>query len=263
MKANDVLFFFSQKYNGNYDKIYQAIKDKEPIKQSELEQSKRNFTGNFITILDDNYPEGFKYMYRPPLVLYYLGDIRLLDNLDKAIAVVGSRDATKYGLNMTEEIVSDLIKENYTIVSGMARGIDAKAHEVALASNGKTIAVLGSGIDYPYPKSNTPLYYKIVEHGLVLSEYPGNIAPSKEYFPERNRIVAALTNGVLVVESKIRSGTFITINYALSRGSDIYCVPTKANENSGCNRLIKDGAYLVESAKDIIDVWKKVSTKEK
>ena len=101
MKANDVLFFFSQKYNGNYDKIYQAIKDKEPIKQSELEQSKRNFTGNFITILDDNYPEGFKYMYRPPLVLYYLGDIRLLDDLDKAIAVVGSRDVTKYGLNMT------------------------------------------------------------------------------------------------------------------------------------------------------------------
>ncbi|MGI6644504.1 MAG: DNA-processing protein DprA [Bacilli bacterium] len=256
MKGREILLYFSQKYAGDFDKIYHAIETKERVTQEQIEEVTKNFKGNYFTIIDDDYPDVFKTIYRPPLVVYYHGDINLLSDLSKAIAVIGSRKASKTGLKITETIVSDLVKEDFTIVSGLAAGIDGCAHEVALNNEGKTIAVLGSGIDRPYPARNKELYLDIINKGLVLSEYPGETTPSREYFPERNRIVAALTKGVLVVESKIRSGTLITVNYALNKGSDIFCVPWRATDNSGGNRLIRDGAYLVESAKDIIDIWK-------
>lgn len=255
MRGREILFYLSQKYNGDFEKIFDAIEAKEKVDNDLYKEYKDKFIGNYITILDDNYPESFKQMYRPPLLLYYYGDISLLDDLSKSIAVIGSRKASRTGLEITEDIVSGLVKEDFIIVSGMALGIDGKAHETALKGRGKSIAVLGSGIDYPYPKTNENLYLELIENGLVLSEYPGKTEPVKDNFPERNRIVAALARGVLVVEASIRSGTLITVNHALNQGNDIYCVPWRASDKSGCNRLIRDGAYLVESAKDIIDLW--------
>ncbi|MGI6735066.1 MAG: hypothetical protein BWY30_00541 [Tenericutes bacterium ADurb.Bin239] len=255
-KARDVLLYFAAKYDGNYHAIIDALRTKERVDDSLFIKYKEEWDKvDTITIIDDNYPALFKTINNPPIVLYLKGNSDLLSNLDKAIAVIGARDYSEYGKNMTYEIVEGLVKEKFTIVSGLARGIDGFAHEATLKAQGKTIAILGSGIDYPYPKTNKKLYEEIAKHGLLISEYPNNTRPEPDYFKFRNRLVAALTKAVLIVEAKYRSGTIITVGYALEKGSDVFCVPERAGKNSGCNRLIKDGAYLVESADDIIKLW--------
>lgn len=253
--ARDVLLYFSLKFEGDYDRILEAIKNKVMIDENEYLSTISLFKGQFITIVDLDYPEQFKRIYRPPLVIYYKGDIRLLSDLSKAIAIVGTRKPSEYGEMMTYTITRELVKHGFLVVSGMAKGIDACAHEATLLEKGKTIAVLGSGIDNPYPAQNKELYQNIVASGLVLSEYPGQAKPNKAHFPERNRLVAGLSRGVLVTEAKIHSGTLITVGASLAMGGDIFCVPSRALEDSGTNRLIKDGAYLVEDASDIINLW--------
>ena len=207
-----------------------------------------------ITIDDDLYPYNLKQIEDCPPVLYALGDVSLLQN-DNALAVVGSRNASFAATKMAKKISEEVSKNDVVIVSGMARGIDASSHEGALIVNGKTIAVLGTGVDVVYPKENQKLYDSLVRNGLVLSEYPLGTAPQASNFPRRNRIVSGLSKGVLVIEASIQSGSLITAHQALEQGRDVYAIPGSPLDarTSGCNKLLKEGAILVESSKDILD----------
>lgn len=208
-----------------------------------------------VTMLGDtDYPEDLANIGNPPYLLYGLGDMKLLHE-QESIALVGTRIPSSYGRMVAHRLSVDLATSGWTIVSGMASGIDACAHQGALAANGKTIAVLGSGINVIFPKENTKLYYEIAEHGLVLSEYPPNTPPNKGLFPQRNRIISGLSRGVVVVESHNRSGSLITATWALEQGKEVFAVPGSilSAKSSGPHQLIKEGAKLVTSAKDIVE----------
>lgn len=207
-----------------------------------------------ISINDKKYPESLKRIYDPPIVLYANGNLNLLNN--KSIAIVGCRLCSVYGKIITKKLAYNLSEKNITIISGMARGIDTYAHIGALEAKGRTIAVLGSGIDVIYPKENERLYYEIIRNnGLILSEYIVGTKPIPINFPRRNRIISALSNGVLVTEAKIRSGSFITVDFALEQGKEIFSVPGNINSanSEGTNSLIKQGAKLVTCVDDILD----------
>ena len=236
MKKNQLLYY-SIKYQGNYFKIKNALLNNEPY---HVIRSKNNY----FTILDKEYPLSLKRLKQPPYILYYLGDISLLKN--SLISIVGSRNATNYGKKMTSLIVEDLNKD-YTIVSGMALGIDKIAHQSAL----NTIAVLGSGINYVYPYSNLDLYNDLIKNHLVISEYPNFTKPKPYYFIARNRIVAALGEALIVTQATRISGTFSTVDYALDLGKNIYTIPYQMDDlsGSGCNYLLQEGASFFEFKK--------------
>ncbi|MEN6356256.1 MAG: DNA-processing protein DprA [Armatimonadota bacterium] len=206
-----------------------------------------------IPITSENYPASLKQIYDPPVLLYIRGSIIESDKL--AIAIVGSRKASVYGKSIAEKIGKDLAGRGLTVVSGGARGIDTAAHRGALEVTGRTIAFLGCGIDVVYPAENTKLFEAIAESGAVVSEFPLGSSPEPWRFPPRNRLISGLSIGVLVCQCPLRSGALITADYALQQGKDIYAVPGNVGDerNSGCHRLIKDGAKLVESAEDILE----------
>lgn len=252
----NILLYFSSKYAGDYHEIVNALRRKEEINDDELKEYAKTWeTLHTITIVDHDYPACLKVIPNPPIVLYLKGDLTLLNNLERAIAVIGAREYSDYGKTKTYEIVTELVSDDFTIISGLARGIDGFAHDAALKAQGKTIAILGSGINYPYPAQNKKLYEAIEDKGLIISEYPDLTKPAPDYFKFRNRLVAAFATNVLIIEAKYRSGTIITVGHALEKGSDIYCLPERAGLDSGTNKLIKDGAYLVESASDIKKLW--------
>ena len=206
-----------------------------------------------IKIEDKNYPEKLKNIYNPPKVLYVLGNEKILN--ETTIAIVGSRDCTKYGAQNAYKFAYEISKRNIGVISGFARGIDAYAHKGALLEKGKTIAVLGCGLDIIYPSENFELYKKIVQvGGAIITEYPLGTKPEKYHFPERNRIISGLSEKILVIEAKERSGALITVNYALEQGKDVYAIPGNiTNINSiGTNELIKEGAFLVTNIQDIV-----------
>ena len=207
-----------------------------------------------ITMEDDIYPYNLKQIEDCPPILYAFGNTDLLKN-NNAVAMVGARNASLSAQRTAEQISIELAKKDIVIVSGMARGIDSAAHKGALSANGKTIAVLGTGIDIIYPKENEKLYKELHQKGLIISEYPFHTGPQASNFPRRNRIVSGLSKGVLVVEATTRSGSLITANQALEQGRDVYAVPGAPHDgrSAGCNKLIKEGAVLVESAEDILD----------
>lgn len=252
MTGRDILIFLSLKYKGCWDDIYGAIKRKEPIDDLSFNDLMATLKAETMTIIDKNYPEHLKQCHKPPFVLFYYGDLSLLERPQETIAYIGSRKASEYGKRMTRLIVSELAQK-MVIVSGMAKGIDAVAHETAINSKGKTIAVLGSGIDYCYPRENAELYNTIKSQHLLISEYPNRTEPDASQFPLRNRIIAMLAKSVVVGEADIKSGTLITVSYALSSGRDVCCVPYPGDIASACNSLIKQGAKLVESAKDVYE----------
>ena len=247
-----VLLYFALKYHGNYKDIYNAIKNKEPIKKSEIEAIEDQIKCQYVTILDSNYPYKLKNIGTPPIVLFYYGDLGLL-NKNNIIAVIGNREHSQYGKEMTEKIVVELKDYQAVTISGLAIGIDAIAHQTSLDNDLNTIAVLGGGIDYCYPNNNQKLYENIKNKGLIISEYPNDIIPKPQNFLIRNRIIAALADCIVVTEAKYKSGTMNTVAYGLEFGKDIFAVPTLANCQSGCNYLIKQGAKLVECAKDIFE----------
>jgi len=252
LTGQDILLYFALKHLGDWDKIYASIKNKDRFDEEEFISLKTKLKSFYITIIDDTYPEYLRHSFKPPFVIFYYGNLDLL-MLNNRITVVGSRDCSSYGEQSTQMIVSELAKENYVIVSGLARGIDTIAHKAAIDAMGKTIAVLGSGIDYCYPKQNKALYEKIKNEHLLISEYPFDECASKDNFPKRNRLLAAIGNAVLVTEFKMPSGTSITISCALNLGKDIYCVPFPINKENSNNKLIKEGAIIVTSAFDIIE----------
>lgn len=218
-------------------------------------QSLANEGIDVVTIEEEVYPEMLKNIYNPPYILYAKGDISLLKK--DIIAIVGSRAATMYGKKVAFELGQGLATNNIVTISGMARGIDTEAHKGALAADGQTIAVLGSGINVIYPKENTNLYKDIVEKGVVISEFPPFVPPEPGNFPRRNRIISGLSYGVVVVEAKIKSGALITVDFALEQGRDVFAIPgpITSKNSAGTNNLIKQGAKLVSSIEDILEEY--------
>ncbi|MDY0396352.1 DNA-processing protein DprA [Virgibacillus halophilus] len=177
-----------------------------------------------ITIVDEVYPPVLKTIKDAPIVLYTFGDVDLLKQTP-TLSVIGTRNPSVGAWETTSHIITPLIKENWVIISGMARGIDSFAHKLALLHHGRTIAVMGSGFQYVYPRENKKLFEAIAQHGLILSEYPPHIPPRPYQFPERNRIISGLSFGTLVIEAALRSGTLITVEQALDQGREVYAVP--------------------------------------
>lgn len=206
-----------------------------------------------LTLRDETYPSRLRNIYDPPPLLYLKGELKREDEF--SIAIVGSRKTTPYGRWITERISQALARNGLTIVSGMARGVDSVAHWGAISGGGRTIAVLGSGVDVIYPRENRNLYTRIVEQGAVLSEFPMGSPPEGGHFPKRNRIISGLSLGVVVVEAGPESGSLITANYALEQGREVFAIPGNvgAGGSRGTNRLIKEGAKLVESSEDILE----------
>ena len=205
-----------------------------------------------ITFSDSDYPSLLRHIHDPPPVLYVRGKVHG-DSLN--IAIVGSRNPTSYGRTVTERLSGDLAQRGFTVVSGMARGIDAAAHIGALATEGKTVAVLGSGMGTIYPAENKRLFYRIAESGAVISEFPFLTPPEAHNFPVRNRIISGLSLGTVIVEATHRSGSLITARLAAEQGREVFAVPGSITsfKSMGTHRLIKQGAKLVEHVEDILE----------
>lgn len=232
--------------------IKKQLHHKRPLQIIESNEKKYSI----ITIFDKEYPKQLKNLYDAPLVLYTIGNSALL-NKQPSLSVIGTRFPSSEGVPKLNVIVSPIVKEGWVIISGMAYGIDSSAHLLTTRLKGETIAVLGSGFHHVYPKENIPLFNKIIESGLVVSEYPPDTPARKYYFPERNRIISGLSNATLVIEAKKKSGTLITVDQALEQGKEVYAVPGSPliKQTEGCHQMIQDGAKLVTSATDILEDW--------
>ncbi len=233
--------------------IINHIKDKK--KRLEAETHLKNLYKNnikAITINDEKYPPYLKNIYDPPAILYYKGDIK---KENKTIAIVGSRRASEYGLKMAGSVSYELGALGMTVVSGMARGVDSYAHYGAIKANGRTIAVLGCGLDTAYPPENKDLMNKIAESGTVISEYLPGTPPLPKNFPARNRIISGLSLGVVIVEANEKSGSLITADFALEQGREVFAVPGNVYSinSRGTNKLIKEGAKIVTCVEDILE----------
>ena len=210
--------------------------------------------GKYITIWDQEYPSILKKIYDPPILFYILGE--LADSDQYSIAVVGTRQPTNYGKVTAEKISMDLAKQGITIISGMARGIDSIAHNSAIKSGGRTIAVIGSGLDVIYPPENKKLFYKIAESGAVISEFSLGTKPDAQNFPRRNRIISGLSLGVVVIETGITGGAMQTAAFALDQNREVFALPGNVGvrQSEGTNLLIqKSEAELITSGDDVIN----------
>lgn len=206
-----------------------------------------------IRYCDAGYPSRLRAIADPPPLLYVLGELKPVDA--KAVAIVGSRAASEYGRRVARSLARDLAGVGFTVVSGLARGIDGTAHEAALDSGGRTIAVLGSGVERAYPPEHGPLYRRVRANGAVVSELPIGTRPAAFNFPARNRLISGLSLGVVVVEATEKSGSLITASLALEQGREVFAVPGDigSSRSRGAHRLIRQGAKLVETVDDILE----------
>lgn len=237
-------------------KILQQSKEKYNIDKHIEFMLKNNI--DIISIEDKEYPRILRNIYDAPIILYIIGNKEILNNF--SIAIIGCRECSQYGKNVAKELAYNIAKQKINIVSGLAKGIDAIAHAGSILGGGKTIAILGNGLDTIYPAENILLAKEILKTGgAIISEYPLGEKPRKQNFPERNRIVSGISKGIIVVEAKEKSGTLITVDFALEQGRDVFVVPGNINqENSkGTNELIKQGAKLITNYKDVIEEYKK------
>lgn len=209
---------------------------------------------NFITVEDEHFPQKLLEIKNSPLYLYTKGK---LPSLNKSVAIVGSRLASSYGLSMAENIGFELARKGVEVISGLAYGIDCAAHKGAIrAEIGVTYAVLGNGVNICYPKENYFIYEEILKgHGGIISEFCTGMPPIKSNFPLRNRIIAGLSDIVIIIEAKEKSGSLITAEYALEQGKDVYAVPGRITDvfSKGCNKLISEGAYILTEIDDILE----------
>jgi len=217
-----------------------------------IEQNKIKIT----TCWDDDFPTSLTNIYDPPVILFYKGDLSILDS--PTLGVVGMRNPSSYGIMVTEKLCRDLLQYNFTIVSGLARGIDTIAHQTVLKQKGKTAAIMGSGIDNIYPPENKKLANQIAEEGLLISEYMIGAIPDPGNFPRRNRIISGLSLGILITEAGMKSGALITAYQALDQNREVFAVPGPINsrKSMGANQMIKQGATLVQDATHIIEELK-------
>ncbi len=229
--------------------------------QAELDRAKA-LGVQIITSLDSDYPDILRAIYDPPIVLYVQGHFESCDR--HTVAMVGSRHCTHYGLNTADRLSYQLAQTGFTVVSGLARGIDQAAHWGALKAKGRTIAVLGSAIDQLYPSENEELAEAIAKSGAVISEYPFGRQADRQTFPYRNRIISGLSMGVIVVESGGKSGSLYTADAAAEQGRSVFAVPGPINSpaSKGTNRLIKNGAKLVDNVGDILEEFELLLPRE-
>lgn len=209
---------------------------------------------NLLTWEDEAYPDRLREIHRSPPLLYLRGEFQLED--EWAVAIVGTRHFTSYGQQVTERVAGSLARNGVTIVSGLARGIDGVAHRAALEAGGRTLAVLGSGVDITYPPEHRALAQDIIEQGALISNYPLGTPPDGSNFPPRNRIISGLSKAVLVIEAGQRSGALITANYAVEQGREVFATPGNifAPKSKGCNQLIKKGAHPLLDAQDVLEL---------
>lgn len=235
------ILYYAVKYQGDYQKIRKALKIREPWQHIEQQRS-------YVTLHDNAYPKALKALQYPPYILFYEGDISLMNQ--RCVGIVGSRVCSEIAKNDCIYITKCL-KVRYVIVSGLASGIDAFAHQESL--DAATIGVIGCGLDIQYPKMNKELYESIKKQHLLISEYPDGVAPFARNFPWRNRIIAALCESIIVICAKIKSGTMHTVNEALILNKEIYCVPQHFLEEAGagCNLLISQGANILVDEIDV------------
>jgi len=252
----DHLIYLAVTCNGNRNLIIREATKRCYLNETEVKDVVSKVRSNVLTYLDPEYPSYLRNLNECPIVLFYYGDISLIndENQKRNLAVVGSRKATEYGLFHTDKIVKEVAKK-CNIVSGLASGIDAQAHQTALDCGAKTIAVLGSGIDYPWPTENALLYMNIIkEGGLVISEYPNMSEPDGYHFPIRNRLIVMFSNAVLITEAHgLRTGTSITARLGLDYGRSVMAIPYSLDVvDSFCNTLIYEGCILVRDGTDIL-----------
>lgn len=263
-----IKFYEYVNHTGSVKEALELLKRKQSLfprdlVEEELEIAKTKNV-QIIAYTDKKYPENLARLNDAPPVIYAIGNIELLQNTP-AIAIVGARNASIAGRKMASHLAYDLTLNGVTVISGLARGIDSAAHKGALYANeqkGTTIAVVGTGVDEVYPKENQELYEQICKQGLIISEFAIGTQAQISNFPRRNRIISALSDGVVVVEAGLHSGSLITARLALEQGKEIFAVPGSPTENRslGPNQLIKDGAILTESANDILNVLSMRST---
>lgn len=251
---------FGEKASDFYRKAQEAI----PLLKIETDEIVR-LKARVLCALDEEYPEGFRRLRDAPPLLYVWGKLLPVDDL--GIALVGSRRPTPYGTAAAERLAREFAQAGVTVVSGLARGIDGAAHGAALAGGGRTVGILGSGLNRFYPLEHRKLADRVAENGAVVTEFPLTAGPEANHFPRRNRLIAALSVGVVVVEALERSGALITAGLAADQGRDVFAVPGSIFSpfSRGPHRLIKQGAKPVESAQDVLeemDIFRDVSRKE-
>lgn len=232
-------------YQGVFRKSWSLL-DNEKLKE-ELRKQK------FVTFYSPNYPQALKPLPYPPMLLFYEGNLELLEM--PAVSFVGARQATNYGKKVAWSFVSELVNHQYTIISGLAKGVDCASHAAAISAKGNTIGIIGCGLDTCYPKEAKDLFGKMKKEQLVLSEYPQKTPVRRDHFPMRNRIIAGLSQGTVVIEAKEKSGSLITAQQALEFGKEVFAVPGEIlrGQSNGCHRLIQDGAKCVYRIEDILE----------
>jgi DNA processing protein len=231
----------------------QAETVKNPLRFAQLREQVAALCANAVAIVDADYPPLLREIVDPPFALFYRGDLSLLQK--PMVAMVGSRRASAYGMNAAAHLARQLASAGVVIVSGLARGIDASAHQAALDAGSATIAVLGTGIDIIYPRSHAKLTRAIAGHGLLMTEFPPGTPPLAANFPVRNRLISGLTLGTVIVEATGKSGSLITARMAAEQGREVFAVPGSifASASEGPHRLIQYGAKLVHDAADVLD----------
>ena len=244
-----------------FEKIFKQIK-KTKIDITDYKKKLVDYDVDVLTLADQNYPHLLREIGNPPPILYIKGNFKRDDNL--AIAIIGSRTASYYGKKQAEKFTRSLVNIGFTIVSGMARGIDTIAHQVAINEGGRTIAFLGSGIDVVYPRENKKLMNNIIKNGVVVSEFPLGTEPVATNFPQRNRLISGISLGIVVVEATLKSGTFITVKWALEQGKEVFSVPGDIYRETslGTNKLIQQGAKLIIDVDDIIEEFPFLNRKD-
>lgn len=232
--------------------LKQEYRENLDILQNKMKEEKIEL----ITLQDEAYPENLKHLYDKPISLYVKGDKSILNEF--SLAMIGCRENSTYGRKVATAIGKGLAKRNIITISGLARGIDSISHRASLEGNGKTIAVIGSGIDCIYPHENTELAQEIVQKGgVIVSEYPPETKAERMNFPARNRIISSLSSGIIVIEAKKKSGTMSTVDFALEQGKMVFAIPGNiTNPNAeGTNELIKQGAKCVTCMQDIMEEY--------
>ena len=248
--SKDELFLLLKLGQTQKNDLWNALQSKQLSQK--IQQNLK--VSHFLTILDKRYPSQLQEIYSPPVVLFYQGDLELLDS-KKLLGVVGARQCSSYALQALTQLLPNVIQQKLILVSGLAKGVDGLSHQLALKHHGKTIAVIGNGLDISYPSCNRALQTQIAHAGLLLSEYPLASRPLKYHFPLRNRIIAGLCQTVLVVEARHHSGSLITANLALQENRNVLALPGRINDiySTGCNELIAAGAKPVLNSNDILE----------
>jgi DNA processing protein len=238
--------------------VEQLLPERNKCQPDRLLQQHEQKNEHFWTPAEADYPRLLREIPDPPPVLYYCGDSKLLQDLGNlpAIAIVGTRDPSDYGRRWTRKLSSTLAQNGFVVVSGLADGIDAEAHHNCIESGGKTVAVLGTGVDVVYPWANRQLYQEVLKNGCALSEYPAGTQPDRTHFPRRNRIVAGLSRAVLVIEAPQKSGALITAYLANDYGRDVYALPGSLDnlKSKGCLILISKGAQMILGEAELLEM---------